>query len=496
MAHDSDTDFRTRGLSAARDVRTRKLAPYLSGSVQDFREAWQGAFTSGEALLANRPGPCYTAPMHAPRLVFLGLDGLPWSLARDLCDQGLLPNLARIATSRHCRPIAAELPELSPVNWTSMFTASGPGNHGVFGFTRMDPGSYALEFTDFTHVHGPTIFERLGDRGLFCKVVNMPNLAPVRPMRAMLVAGFPAAGLEGSVHPPALGGILADHDYTIEADTVRGATDPAFLLAELHRTLACREKALDLLWPDMSWDLFFFVLTETDRLGHFLFPALTEPFHPWRTEALRFMAAWDGLIGRFLDRYEELPGPKRLMAMADHGFTTLVREVDLNVWLHERGLLRFARPPASEWDTDAMGPATRAFALDPGRIYLHTRDRFARGALSEAEAGQLARELARALAGLTFEGRRVIRSVHPGRELYSGPLAHLAPDLVLVPEPGFDLKGKFGRRDVFGHFGRQGMHTADDVFFYDSMGCVPRTPADVGRHILEHCGVPSSALNE
>lgn len=432
--------------------------------------------------------------MHSSRLVFLGLDGLPWSLARDLCAQGLLPNLSSLVASPDCRAISAELPELSPVNWTSLFTASTPGDHGVFGFTGMDPHSYELRFTDFTHVHGPTIFERLADTGLFCKVVNMPNLAPVRPMRAMLVAGFPAQTLEGSVHPPALGGILADHGYTIEADTVRGATDPAFLMADLHRSLACREQALGLLWPDLAWDLFFFVLTETDRLGHFLFPALTEPFHPWRSEALRFMADWDALIGRFLDRFHSLPGPKRLMVMADHGFTALEQEVDLNAWLRSLNLLRLSRPPGSEWDTDAIGPGTRAFALDPGRIYLHTRDRFARGTLTQSEAGQLATELSRALSGLTWQGRRVVRHIFRGRELYRGPMAHLAPDLVLVPEHGFDLKGKFGRVDVFGHFGRQGMHTADDVFFYDSMGSAARTPADAGRQILEHYGIPASTL--
>ncbi len=443
--------------------------------------------------LANRPAPCYTAPMHA-RLVFLGLDGLPWSLSRSLCEQGLLPNLAAIVNDPACRAIAAELPELSPVNWTSLFTATPPGEHGVFGFTRLDPISYELQFTDFSHVHGATIFERLADKGHFCKVVNMPNLAPVRPMRAMLIAGFPAQALHGCVHPPALAGILADHEYTIEADTVRGATDPAFLLDDLHRSLACREKTLDLLWPDLAWDLLFFVLTETDRLGHFLFPALVEPFHPWRSEALRFMAAWDRLIGKFLERYHDLPDPKRLLIMADHGFTTLTQEVDLNVWLRDQGLLHLSRQPASEWDTQAMGSATRAFALDPGRIYLHTRQRFAHGTLTTAEADRLSADLTRALTGLTWQGRKVIRHAHLGRDLYRGSQSHLAPDLVLVPEPGFDLKGKFGRRDMFGHFGRQGMHTADDVFFYDSMGSSARTPTEVGQAILDHFDIPAATF--
>ena len=75
------------------------------------------------------------------------------------------------------------------------------------------------------------------------------------------------------------------------------------------------------------------------------------------------------------------------------------------------------------------------------------------------------------------------------------PLAHLAPDLVLVPEPGFDLKGKFGRQAMFGHFGRQGMHTPDDVFFFDSAAAPARTPTHVGRAILEYFGISSTILD-
>ncbi len=425
-------------------------------------------------------------------LVFLGLDGLPWSLARELSAQGLLPNLTRVMDTSG--PIRAELPELSPVNWTSLFTASPPGVHGVYGFTRMDPQTYRLSFTDFTHVHGPTIFEILGQAGFFSKAVNMPLLAPVRPCRAMLVAGFPAGGLEGSTHPPVLGGMLEDLGYRVDADTVHGATDPAFLLDELHRTLRGRKKALDLLWPDMSWDLFMLVLTETDRLGHFLFPALREEHHPWRGPCLEFMAAWDEVIGALLDRYHDLPDPKRLIMMADHGFTALDQEVDLNAWLARTGLLYTSRPPENEWDADCLDARTRAFALDPGRIYLHTRDRFAKGRMSPDDARRLAAELETALRAITVDGRRVIREIHHGRELYMGPQAHLAPDLVLVPEPGFDLKGKFGRTAVTGHFGRQGMHTAHDVFHFDSAGAPARTPTDVGRHILEHFGLPRQAV--
>lgn len=426
--------------------------------------------------------------MHS-RLVFLGLDGLSWSLAKKLADQGYLPNLSTIINSPGCYPIEAELPELSPVNWTSLFTASAPGEHGVYGFTRINPQTYTLKFTDFTHVHGPTIFEHLGQKHIFSKVLNMPNLGPVRPMPAMVVAGFPSQDLPGSTHPPVLASILSEHEYTIEADTIKGATDPFFLLQDLHRSLNCRQKLLELFWPDLAWDMFMLVLTETDRLGHFLQPALMEDDHPWRRSCLEFLSAWDKVIGQVLTRYADLPGPKRLIMMADHGFTRLEQEVDLNVWLAQNIILHLSRTPENEWDTQCMSPQSLAFALDPGRIYLHTQERFTQGRLRPAEARRLADDLAQALKNLTWKGKRVIAQVHHGQDLYYGPLASQAPDLVLVPEPGFDLKGKMGRTDMFGHFGRQGMHTATDVFYYDSAQENAQTPTHVGQNILHHFGI-------
>lgn len=431
--------------------------------------------------------------MH-PRLVFLGLDGLSWSLAQNLANQGLLPNLATIINSPGCYPIHAELPELSPVNWTSLFTASSPGEHGVYGFTRIDPHNYTLEFTDFTHVSGTTIFERLAQKNLFSKVLNMPNLGPVRPMPAIAVAGFPAQDLPGNTYPPVLASILSEHNYTIEADTLRGADDPLFLLQDLHRSLRCRQKLLDLFWSDLAWDMFMLVLTETDRLGHFLQPALLEDDHPWRSTCLEFMSAWDKIIGNVLERYTNLPDPKRLIMMADHGFTSLEQEVDLNVWLVQNNLLRLSRTPKNEWDTQCIGPQSLAFALDPGRIYLHTQERFAQGRLGRAEARRLADDLAQALANLTWKGKKIIAHVHHGQDLYHGPLAAQAPDLVLEPQPGFDLKGKMGRQDMFDHFGRQGMHTATDVFYYDSAQAKAQTPTDVGRNILQHFGINTSTI--
>ncbi|NJB67934.1 putative AlkP superfamily phosphohydrolase/phosphomutase [Desulfobaculum xiamenense] len=423
-----------------------------------------------------------------PRMVVLGLDGMPLSLLRELCEAGVTPHLARLALSAQAHEMRAELPELSPVNWTSFATAAGPEEHGVFGFTRIDPRSYAVGIVDSTAVRVPTIFDRIGERGLSSRVVNLPNMYPARPMRGMLVAGFVAPELSRAVFPPFLAGQLRAMNYRLEADTVRGRDNHDLLLSELSATLDARLAALDLFWRDMAWDLFVFVLTEPDRLFHFLFPAMRDVAHPLHGACMELFRHLDRVAGALLERYDALPGPKRLVALADHGFTDLVTEVDMNAWLAGHGYLRLEGHALSELDASVITPSTTAFALDPGRIYLHTAERFARGRLGAVDAMALRHRLREELLRMEYAGRPVMRAVHLREELYPGPMAPFAPDLVCEAQPGMSLTAKFDGRSVFGLHGRSGAHAADGAFFYDSAGERAHTTRDAGRLVLDFFG--------
>jgi predicted AlkP superfamily phosphohydrolase/phosphomutase len=426
--------------------------------------------------------------------VVLGLDGLTLETARALAPH--CPNLARLALDHRAATVRAELPELSPVNWTSLSTAEGPERHGVYGFTRLDPRTYTLSLANADDVRTPSIFERLGAAGRTSRVINLPNTYPARPLRGMLVSGFVAEELSRAVYPPFLAHALAG--YKLEADTARGAADPAYLLAELRETLASRRRALELLWADLEWDLFVFVLTETDRLFHFFHPAALDAAHPLHADVLALLREWDLLIGEVLARFDALPEPVRLMAVADHGFADLKVEVDLNAWLRGRGNL-LGPLAGDQWDASVMDRRTTAYALDPGRIHLHARDTHPASPHGRMDLAPLLPALQDALLSLTWRGERVMNRVLLAEEIYGpdtpgtpgtpGGRAPGAPDLLCVPNPGFDLKAKFDRAEVFGLFGRFGTHTEHGAIWYDSGGARPERLRDVGRLILNHFGV-------
>ncbi len=454
------------------------------------------------------------------KLVVLGLDGLPYSLACTLTKAGHCPNLGRLLASAqatssapqshahqaYAGPMHAELPELSPVNWTSFYTGQGPEEHGVFGFTRINAANYALSLADFTQVHIPTIFDILGTHGYTSRIINLPNTYPARGLHApkagastMLISGFVAHDIQHAVFPPFLLGPLMGAGYMLEADTSRGSGDPYYLLQELKASLASRRAALALFWPDLAWHCFVYVLTETDRLFHFLWDAVADSTNPLHEPCMDFIRHWDACIGDVLQRIDLLQeqGHKvRLMVMADHGFTELETEVDLNVWLQDEGLLHLgpshAEPQAhhdpslAELDASRILPQSRAFALDPSRIYIHTKERFARGLVTQAEAPMLIAHIRERLMGITYQGRPVMKAVHTADELYTGSKRAMAPDLVCVPHRGFDLKAKFNRTTLFGHFGRTGTHSVGDAFFYDSHGFQAQRVRDVGQAVLAH----------
>ena len=67
---------------------------------------------------------------------------------------------------------------------------------------------------------------------------------------------------------------------------------------------------------------------------------------------------------------------------------------------------------------------------------------------------------------LEVDGARVLKAVYKKEDIYHGPHMDGAPDLVLLSNYGFDLKGSI-QRDVLSEKGfLSGMHTQDDAMLY------------------------------
>jgi predicted AlkP superfamily phosphohydrolase/phosphomutase len=400
------------------------------------------------------------------RACVIGLDGVPHGMVVELARRGVMSTMARLMDLGHFHKMKASLPEISAVSWTNFMTGANSGTHGIFGFTDFKPHSYDVRFPNSLDLKAPTLWDKLGAKGKRSIVINQPSTYPARKISGVLISGFVALELAKAVWPMTFRAALEQMGYQIDVDTTKVRESPEVLWQELTKTMAGRQKALNLLWEE-DWDYFEFVVTGTDRLHHFLWKAYEDPGHPSHQAFLDYYRHIDRLIGRIVAAYRKLTNTyDGFYILSDHGFTGIVQEVYLNVWLERNGYLKFAQPePEGLGDIAAR---TRAFALDPNRIYLNLKSKFPKGTVERSAKKALKEEIAGKLEKLEYQGRKVVRKVFFAEDVYSGPLAGKGPDLIVVGEPGFDMKGSVKKKEIFGRPGLQGMHTWDDAFCWAS----------------------------
>ena len=109
-----------------------------------------------------------------------------------------------------------------------------------------------------------------------------------------------------------------------------------------------------------------------------------------------------------------------------------------------------------------------AYSLIPGRFYINLEDREPRGSVPEEDYEDVRDELKAELEAFEGpDGTKVADRVVTKEDAFRGDHADIAPDLVIVPNHGFDLKSGFkGDDDVFGKGPRNGMHSFDNACLF------------------------------
>jgi predicted AlkP superfamily phosphohydrolase/phosphomutase len=398
------------------------------------------------------------------RVCVIGLDGVPYGLLLDLAKRGIMSTVGRIVDAGRLHKMKASLPEISAVSWTNFMTGTNSGTHGIFGFTDFKPKSYELRYPNYSDVKAPPLWDTLAEQGRRSVIINQPSTYPARPLNGVLISGFVAIELAKAVYPPEIRGPLEQAGYQIDIDTMKARENHNFLWQELIKTMMGRQKALNMFW-DEPWDYFEFVITGTDRLHHYLWNAVENPEHPHHQNVLEYYRQIDRIINKIYTTFRKTPADdENIFFLSDHGFCAIRQEVYLNAWLEKERFLKFAKTQPT--GLEDISPKTVAFALDPNRIYLHYRDRYPNGQVKLSEAKPIKEQIIHKLKKLEYEGRKVVREVFLAKDVYSGPLVGKGPDLIVLSEPGFDMKGSLKKKTIFGRTpGLQGMHTWDDAFF-------------------------------
>lgn len=415
------------------------------------------------------------------KALIIGLDGVPCSLLKGYLEQGMMPSLRKILDQGFLLyPMNASIPDVSSVSWTSFATGVNPGEHGIYGFVDLRPQDYSLYFPNSRDIQAPSFWEILGKTDQRTStlgdhyrkkvqdpyrsiIFNLPHTYPAAPINGILVSGFVAIDLKKAVFPDSAYSYLRSLNYQIDVEAETIHKDKHQFLNELFECFEIRKKAIDHFFLHEPWDLFLACITETDRLHHFFFDAATDQNHPFHQRFIEFYKALDDWLNRMFEIFmKNSQGKGLFMVLSDHGFAPIKQEVYINPFLEKTGFLELN--PEGQF-FQKLGGGTKAFNLDPCRIYVNYRDVYGRGTVRREEGTALLKEIRDTLNTLRGEkDEKVIENIYLREDIYLGPRMDQAPDMVCLPKPGYDLKGGIDRKEIFGQTIFTGMHTRHDAF--------------------------------
>lgn len=251
-----------------------------------------------------------------------------------------------------------------------------------------------------------------------------------------------------------------------------------------------------------------------DAVSH-MFMRLGDPSHPAYDE--RLAGSYGGLLKEVyveLDRAvgevrERLRSDDALIVLSEAGFQSFRREFRVNTWLLEQGYLKLGPGVARAEDNGLLNDQidwrnTSAYALGSGFVYLNLKGRDPRGVVPPTRARALLQEMASRLLEVRDGRDPVFSRVLPGADLYRGPAAAEAPDLVLAFLDGYQV----GRATMLGGVPLQiladnrrrwsGDHAASDPsdvqgLIATNLDTPPKAPrlVDVAPTVLALLGLPA-----
>ena len=275
--------------------------------------------------------------------------------------------------------------------------------------------------------------------------VSAINFDPAAPMFPVSAPANYAKDLAGEIGLFSTLGMAEDHN-----GLNNGRLDEAAFLTQCELVLEERERLMRF-ELDRFTEGFFFLLYDTpDRVQH-MFWRFRDREHPgyepdlardFSTLIEQHYVRCDELLTPVLDNVDERT---LLFVLSDHGFNTFRRAFDTNTWLWQNGLLALkdGRKPSEDLGEGFAAvdwSRTYAYAVGLGGIYLNFNGREREGILEEGtDAERVRHAIQSGLAGIPDAAtqRPAVRSVSRREDLYSGPYAANAPDLLVNFHPGF-----------------------------------------------------------
>ncbi len=411
------------------------------------------------------------------RVLLIGWDGADWRILDPLIERGVLPNLAELIGRGGRAILTSTIPTHSWTAWPSFLTGLDPDGHGIYDILEGRGGTRQFPVT-YRSIKAPTFLDDLGRAGVESLVVNVPLTFPPPAIRGKLIAGGVLPKWRAFTHPEGLAEDLRTAGVPWPINGMSWTTyrnRPDAFLDEVVAVTTARQRAMEHLLDTVPWGFACCVYFSTDRIQHCLSSHLS-PDHP---EYAQLSSTRIGervrdvyrMLDEGLGRLVSRTTPDDLVIfMSDHGFQSVTRAIQMDRLLERFGVLAFSASNRvfgpMQWGPvrsaarrvyDLLGmhgrvPLPQSVDWSRTRAYTSVRStgegisinlagREPSGIVDPADYDRVRDEVAERVLSVVDEetGIQPVARLWRREELFHGPHADLAPDLVLEAAPRYSL---------------------------------------------------------
>ena len=454
------------------------------------------------------------------RTFVIGIDGGDFSLVNKWIKEGKLPNLEKIKKAGSSGKLRSTIPPITGAAWSTFQTGTNPGKHGAFNWFKRKEGEYRASPVTYNDIAEPTLWQILSQQDKKVGVIGVPVTYPPEKINGFLVPGLLTPKEAKNQSYP---GDIIDEvreiapDYKFSPKEWTRGYDPKEWVDEMHDDIDDKVNVATHFMETKEWDMMMVHFMERDQVQHFMWNYHEDENHEWDPVFDIYKKA-DEAIGRISEQLNE---DDTLLIMSDHGFGPLRYDFHIDTWLLREGYIKFkdnfatqfkkfffnrgvnkeslypigeylypvankinfinnvldvASNPLFEWlflsSQNVDWENTVAYShSEIGHIYLNVKGREPRGCVDPEDVPEVRQEIIEKLRELEnpFTGKKITSQVYEGDKYYHGDKAHLAPDIIFLPDD-MEIIGK-GAYEFLTHKTvnksrfQTGHHRMDGLFF-------------------------------
>ena len=425
------------------------------------------------------------------RTFVIGIDGGDFALVQKWIDEGKLPNLAKIQKEGSSGKLRSTIPPITGAAWSTFQTGTNPGKHGAFNWFKRKEGEYRASPVTYNDIAEPTLWQILSQQDKKVGVIGVPVTYPPEKVNGFLVPGLltPKESKNQSYPKDIIKEVREiAPDYKFSPKEWTRGYDPHKWVDELVDDIDNKLNVTTHFMDSKEWDMMMVHFMETDQVQHFMWN-YHEDDKDWDPVFDIYKKA-DEAVGRINDKLNE---DDTLLIMSDHGFGPLNYDFHIDTWLLREDYIKFkdnfstqfkkfffnrgvnkeslypigeylypvvnkinfinnvldvASNPVLEWlflsSQNVDWENTVAYShSEIGHIYLNVKGREPRGCVAPEDVPKVRQEIMEKLRNLKnpFTGEKITSQVYEGDKYYHGDKAHLAPDIIFLPD-NMEIIGK------------------------------------------------------